>query len=57
MSYAPSPSPVPAVVATIALFTTTLSVIGAALFGTVYELGICVVAMAVVIVAIWRWVR
>ena len=57
MSYAPSPRPVPAVVATIALFTTTLAVIGAARFGTLYEFGICLAALTIVVVSLWRWVR
>ena len=39
MSAVPSASPVPAVVGTIALATTTLTTIGAALLGTPYELG------------------
>ena len=52
MSAVPSASPVPAVVGTIALATTTLTTIGAALLGTPYELGISLAALAAVVIGL-----
>ncbi len=57
MSVAPNPDPKAAIVGTIALLCTTVTVIGAARFGTPYELGISVLALLAVIAGCWRWSR
>jgi len=57
MSVARSASSVPAVVGLLALATTTLCVIGAALVGTTYEFAVSIVALVFVVGALWRWVR
>jgi len=57
VSIAPKSDRRVAVVGTIALLCTTVTVIGAARFGTPYELAISVVALLAVIAGCWRWSR